>query len=200
MQRVDATTPEACPGAALAAAACLKSGGVIVAPTETVYGLMTLWGNPVGRDRLFVLKNRPREKHLQMLARDVPTAVRCGVEPSPALARLASRFWPGPLTLVCGAGGEATIGLRIPDHAFIQALLALLDEPLAATSANLSGEPAARDAESAVAGLCGEPDLLVDGGRVAGAGSTVASIATPHLEVLRPGPISREALLAVWSA
>ena len=183
------------------AVAVLRAGGVIVAPTETVYGLMTLWDNAAGRERIMLLKRRPPEKRLQMLAADLATAGRHGLAASPALSRLAGAFWPGPLTVVAPArGGGGTIGLRIPDHAFLRGVLVTLGLPLAATSANRSGEPAACAAAAAVAGLDGEPDLLIDGGAGQGTGgraSTVLSLVERPFRVLRVGPIGTAALRQV---
>jgi L-threonylcarbamoyladenylate synthase len=180
------------------AARCLRHGGVIAAPTETVYGLMTLWSNQSGRERIFQLKARSHEKHLQMLAADLAMAQQQGVVRDARLATLARHCWPGPLTVVANSRYGDTIGLRIPDHSFILALLRELGECLAATSANLSGEPAALNADDACANLTAEPDLLIDGGPVeAGVASSVVSLAESEMKVLRPGPYSREQLQSV---
>lgn len=188
--------------AAAEAAQCLRAGGVIVAPTETVYGLMTRWANTDGRERIFAMKNRPAEKQLQMLAADLKTAVQHGVEPDERLDALAAAFWPGPLTVVCPSRPGGTVGLRIPDHAFMRALLAALDEPLAATSANLSGEPAAVCADQAIARLQAPPDLLVDAGPVrrGGRASTVILLEARGIKVLREGPVSADAITDTLSA
>lgn len=179
----------------------LRAGGVVAAPTETVYGLMTRWGNDAGRERIYQLKRRSADKLLQMLAADLDMAVEAGVVREARLEQLAARFWPGPLTVVCAAAGGGSVGLRIPQHPFILAVLRELGEPLAATSANRSGEPPAAAAAAAVAGLDGEPDLLVDGGPVGtGAASTVVSILEPEVRLLRSGAITREAITAALQA
>jgi len=169
----------------------LRSGGVVVTPTETVYGLLTLWGNEAGRQRIHELKNRPADKRLQMLAPDLAAAAAIGYAVDDTVRKLAEAFWPGPLTVVAESGVAGSIGLRIPDHTFVAALLRQLGQPLAATSANRSGEPAAATARAAVSGLTGEVDVVVDGGAVTGGmASTVISLVGGHLQVLRPGPIS----------
>ena len=197
MERIVANSAETFSRAVAVAAAVLRRGGVIAVPTETVYGLMTLWSNTAGRERIFTLKKRTENKPLQMLAADLAMAAAAGVAGDVRLERLAAHFWPGPLTVVCLDSSGHTIGMRIPRHAFIQALLLELGEPLAATSANLSGEPAAADADSAVRTLCGEPNLLVDGGPIRGAASsTVVAITGPEPELLRAGPISLEQICA----
>jgi L-threonylcarbamoyladenylate synthase len=176
---------------------CLREGGVAALPTETVYGLMTLWRNAAGRERIYELKQRPADKRLQMLASSVAMACRAGVLPSPVLAALGQAFWPGPLTVVVEAEGGETIGLRVPRHPFLLSVLDGLGEPLAATSANLSGLPAALDADAAVQDLAGDVDVLVDGGTVeVGEASTVVSVVGGDLKVLRAGPVSETALRA----
>jgi L-threonylcarbamoyladenylate synthase len=177
--------------------ACLRGGGVVALPTETVYGLMALWRDGLARERIYELKQRPADKRLQMLASSVAMACQAGVLPSPVLDALGQAFWPGPLTVVAEAAGSETIGLRVPRHPFLLAVLEELGEPLAATSANLSGQPPALTAEAAVRDLAGEVALLVDGGTVeVGAASTVVSVVGGELTVLREGPISEAELRA----
>ena len=174
----------------------LRNGGVAAIPTETVYGLVALWDNQAARDKIYELKARPAQKRLQMLAPTVQAAVKAGVVADRRLEKLARAFWPGALTVVARATGENdSIGLRIPAHPFVLALLEELGSPLAATSANLSGQAAGLTALEAVSGLTGKPDALVDGGNVAtigGAASTVVSILGDAPVILREGPITIE--------
>jgi len=183
-----------------AAVEVLLAGGVIAAPTETVYGLMTLWDCAAGRDRIFRMKARPSDRRLQMLAGSVAVAQQAGLIADARLARLAACFWPGPLTVVCRALDGDTIGLRLPDHPFLEGLLKRLTSALAATSANRSGAPAAVSGDEAVAGLMAEPDLLVDGGTVGedhgGMASTVVDLTDAEIRVLRAGPISAAQIMA----
>ena len=177
------------------AVAELRSGHVIAAPTETVYGLMALWKSAAARQEIYRLKHRPADKRLQMLAPGVETAVIAGLKPNAMLKKIGDAFWPGPLTIIVEANDGDTIGLRIPNHPFILKLLRELCEPLAATSANLSGTLAAITPSDAVANLDGRPALLIDGGEVTvtgGASSTVVSIVGGELKILRQGPITQE--------
>ncbi len=177
----------------------LRDGGVVAAPTETVYGLLARWADHAARERIYQLKHRPADKRLQMLAPSLAAAETAGLLPHPALPAIAAAFWPGALTVVAPARTTDSIGLRIPAHPFILAVLRELGEPLAATSANLSGKPPAVNADDAVKGLAGEPDLLVDGGVVtvtAGVASTVLSLLSDPPSILRPGPISLDAIMA----
>ena len=185
------------PQAVQTTARCLRKDGVVALPTETVYGLMALWRDGAARERIYELKQRPADKRLQMLASSVAMACAAGVLESVPLQALANAFWPGPLTVVVEAGEGETIGLRIPRHPFLLAVIEELGEPLAATSANLSGLPPALTAAAAVQDLAGEVDLLVDGGTVeVGEASTVVSVVGGELRVLRPGPISEDELRA----
>ena len=194
---------EQAPTALRTAREILVAGGVLVVPTETVYGLVTLWGNAAGRERIYQLKRRPPEKRLQMLAGSLAAAAPWLREPS-RLSLLAQRFWPGPLTLIVpAADGQDTIGLRIPRSNFLLELLKLLPEPLAATSANLSGFPPPQDAVTAATNLAGEPDLVIDGGictETGNAASTVISLLGAEPQLLRAGQISLEEVCKVWLA
>ena len=178
----------------------LRGGNVIAAPTETVYGLMALWQSDSARQEIYRLKHRPTDKRLQMLAPDVETAIRAGLKSNAVLQKIAHTFWPGPLTVIVEANDGDTIGLRIPNHPLILKLLRELGEPLAATSANLSGMPAAVTPSDAVANLDGRPALLIDGGKVTvtgGASSTVVSIVGGAITILRQGPITLQDIQTV---
>lgn len=178
-----------------AVAACLAGGGVAAVPTETVYGLITRWDNAEGRERIYALKARDGRKPLQMLARGAAAADLGGeIVDDPRLGRLVGRFCPGALTLVVRTAA-GTLGIRIPDCAFVLEIIRQLGQPLAATSANLSGCAPAMTADGAVAGLHGRPDLLVDGGEIGGDGaSTVVSLLDEDIRLIRPGPVDFQAI------
>ena len=191
------------PEALDAVSSILRRGGVAAVPTETVYGLVALWRSQQARERIYCLKRRPQSKLLQMLAPSIECAERAGLLHDERLHRIGRVFWPGALTVVARADGKgvngASIGLRIPAHGFIMALLEKLGEPLAASSANLSGCPAGLDAKDAVKGLDGEPDILIDGGNVedcVGQSSTVVSILSESPVILREGPVSLDSILS----
>ena len=194
------TVPQDSPQAIPQAVSALRGGHVIAAPTETVYGLMALWRSDSARQEIYRLKHRPADKRLQMLAPDIDTAIHAGLKPNTMLRKIAAAFWPGPLTVIVEATNGDTIGLRIPNHPFVLKLLRELGEPLAATSANLSGTSAAVTPSDAVAHLDGRPALLIDGGVVSvtgGASSTVVSIVGGDLKILRQGPVTLEDIQAV---
>lgn len=176
----------------------LKKGGVILAPTETVYGLMTLWDNDEGRERIRRMKQRDANKPLQMLALDLQSAVDNGVTSSPKLQAVSDAFWPGSLTVVVPARDGETIGVRIPAGELARELLVRLDRPLAASSANASGQPTADTASDAVATLVESPDMVVDTGRpMSSKASTVLSLLDYDPEILRPGAVRLEQVVEV---
>lgn len=184
------------------AAAILRRGGLVVIPTDTVYGVAALASLPEAVERLFAAKGRPAEKAIPWLVADLAQA-EATAGPAPASAhRLAARFWPGGLTLVLPVAPERqpslppTVAFRAPDHRVPLALLRALGEPIAATSANRSGEPSARDAREAAAALAETVELIIDDGPApAGVPSSIVDCASEPPRLLREGALSR-ALLA----
>ncbi len=173
----------------------LERGEPVVVPTETVYGLACRPDIPGAVERVFSLKGRPDSKPLPRMVASI-AAVRAQVCRWPEAAeRLATRFWPGPLTLVLDAPGNTTLAFRIPDHPVLLALLRACPQPLAVTSANRSGEKETHTATDAGAAL-GDADLLIlDAGPSAwGCPSTIVDLSgvdgAPR--ILREGAIDRE--------
>ena len=186
-----------------ALAALARPGGVILVPTETVYGLVCDWADPTARERIYQLKGRDRSKPLAMFALDAEMAERAGVRLNPAARKLLAAFAPGPITVIArGEGAFATVGVRIPDHAWVLELLRRRGRPLASTSANASGMPNARTVQEAQNQLHGEVDLAADGGGLAAdaQASTVVDATGDAIRVLRRGPIAEEALKKVLEA
>jgi L-threonylcarbamoyladenylate synthase len=189
------------------AVAALEAGGVIAIPTETVYGLATL---PTGQalDRLLHVKRRSPEKGIQLLV-DSTEQVNAMALLTPAARLLASRYWPGGLTIVLArredvavpeqlGGGRPTLGFRLPDHDVPRSLARRLG-PLAASSANISGEPDATNADRVAATLGDELALMIDDGPVrGGVPSTVVDCSDPTTapRVLREGAISADDIAA----
>ncbi len=174
------------------AATVLTGGGVVVLPTDTVYGIAAL---PAHRDALYALKDRPATMPVAVLVDEADQAWSLA-RPSPLARRLAARFWPGPLTIVClasAAWDEPTVGLRCPDHALVRALAARVG-PLATTSANRHGQPTRSTAAAAAGSLVGSVGLVLDGGSCDGLPSTVVDATGATPVVLRLGAISAESL------
>jgi len=177
-----------------------RKGGVILVPTETVYGLICAFDDAKARGRIYSLKHRPAEKHLAAFLPDISFAERFAPPLSGAALRIARRFMPGPVTLVVPDGKGSTFGFRIPDHPFILSLLKRVRIPLASTSANLSGQPPALDVPGALASLDGEPDLAVDGGAIpSGSPASTVILAEPggQWRILRQGPVTESMIRSV---
>jgi L-threonylcarbamoyladenylate synthase len=186
-------------------AALLRSGGVMVVPTDTVYGLAASVLRPEAVQRVFVMKRRPPDSAVPVLlasAADLPILVHH----IPAVAwALIEKFWPGALTLALPAksnvdrtitGGGKTVAVRVPRSPACLQLLQVLGEPIVGTSANRSGDAPFVRGSSAVENLGGEPDavLLDDEHVLGGAVSTVAEVRDDLIIVHRNGAISLEAL------
>ncbi len=175
------------------AANALEKGGLVVFPTETVYGIGVNLDHAKAVERLFELKGRPKEKHLTLHLPD-RAALAQVVDPKnvpPAARRLIRLYWPGPLTIVFPMKDGDTLGVRVPRHEVAQALLARARCRVGGTSANLSGAEPAVDGPG-VAPFEGQVDVLIDAGPARHKkSSTVVSAAGPRLRILREGVIDR---------
>ncbi len=167
------------------AAALLRDGQLVAFPTETVYGLGARADRPAAMDRLYAAKGRVPEKKCAIMVASVADAEAYAVFDDAARA-LATRFWPGPLTLVLPDGRGGDVGLRCPDHADTRKMLALVGAPVAVPSANPSDEPPATSAEQVHEYFDGRIAAVLDGGpsRI-GAASCVVRLSDGELEVLR---------------
>lgn len=190
-----------------AVVAILKRGGVVAVPTETVYGLAADALNPDACRQIFEIKRRPLIDPLIVHVYDVPQAAALAYF-SPLAERLAQTFWPGPLTLVLPkksqvpdliTAGRETVGLRIPQHPLLRKVLRLSGLPLAAPSANPFGSLSPTTAQHVRNSLEARAPYILDGGACAvGVESTIVDMSRSERPlVLRPGPISADALTSV---
>lgn len=183
----------------------LRSGGIVIAPTDTVYGILGDATNAGVIRKMFEMKQRSQEKAFPIFVKDIATARKYAYI-SDVKAKFLEKVWPGPVTVVFQkkdklsktlTGGRDTIGIRIPDHEFLRTLLARLDFPLAQTSANISDKPPAKNITE-IKKYFGKakvkPDLVIDGGEILGEQSTVIDFTGKNLIVLRTGLISRKEL------
>jgi L-threonylcarbamoyladenylate synthase len=200
-QRIAASDP----GAISRALEVLRQGGLVAFPTDTVYGVGVSAFDPLRIEQLFVVKGREAGKAIAVLLGSPADLPRVTAGMNPLAARLAERFWPGPLTLVVSRhpglpeilSPQPTIGVRMPDHPVALELLRRAG-PLATTSANLSGRASPVTAQEVLEQLGGRIDLVLDGGQTpGGVASTVADCTGPAPIILRQGPLSLEDLLAV---
>jgi L-threonylcarbamoyladenylate synthase len=202
--RVASATPENIS----AAAACLRGGGLVAMPTETVYGLAGLATSDAAVAAIYAAKGRPAFNPLIAHFADAASAGR-EAQFNASAQKLAGVFWPGALTIVApvAAGcrvsllaraGLDTVALRVPAHAVARALIQATGAPLVAPSANRSGGVSATRAEHVAADLKGQVDwILDDGPSPLGLESTIVACIGETVRLLRPGAISGEALEAV---
>lgn len=194
-------------GAIALAAKVLQQGGLVAFPTDTVYGVGALAWDEQAVGGLYRAKQRPLDKAIPLLLESTEALVEVAGPVPMEARRLADRFWPGPLTLVVPrssrvpdlvtAGGD-NVALRVPDHPVALALLGAVGSPLAATSANLSGQAAPLTAQDVVGQLGGRIDLILDGGPCpGGVPSTVALVSPQGVQILRRGPLNQDVLSAV---
>lgn len=180
----------------------LRAGGLIVMPTDTVYGIAAMPLDAGAIDRLYEAKDRPAEKAIPILVAGAEDAARIAVVDA-TTRRLCDAFWPGALTVVARArasfaspalADDGTIALRMPALNLALALIAAAGGVLAVTSANRSGQPPACSAAEALAQLDGRVDLVLDGGPSPGGIASSVVRAGAQLEILREGALSRSQL------
>jgi L-threonylcarbamoyladenylate synthase len=183
----------------------LRAGRLVAFPTETVYGLGGDATNDHAVAAIFAAKARPRFNPLIVHVRDLAGAERLAVFNSPA-RRAAARFWPGPMTLVLprqadgglsllASAGLDTVAIRVPDHPVAQALLREADRPIAAPSANRSGRVSPTQGAHVAEDLGDDVELILDDGPTpVGLESTVLDVSGEFPALLRPGPVTFEAL------
>lgn len=177
----------------------VAAGAVLVYPTDTLYGLGGRALDEVAVFRVFALKGREGGKPLPLVAADEAQAAALAAAWPTTATRLARRFWPGPLTLVVparaglvrGVASDAGgVAVRVPAHAALRALCARLG-PLVATSANRSGEPAARRLEEVPAEIAAAAAMALDGGALAaGAPSTIVDLCGTAPVLIREGAVA----------
>jgi L-threonylcarbamoyladenylate synthase len=182
------------PAAIAEAAGLIRKGGIVAFPTETVYGLGVDATNAAAVDRLNKLKGRPPEKPYSW---HLPSAdaVRAQLgEVPPVAGQLMDKFWPGPLTIILPAR-NGTIGFRVPDHPIAQAFLTACGVPVAAPSANRSGQPPPTDAAEVLAALGDSIDCVLDAGPTKlGKESTVIEVVRNTIEIRRHGAVPEAAI------
>jgi len=180
----------------------IRRGGVIAMPTDTLYGLGADPFQPDAVARVFHVKGRPVERALPLLAADTAQVIEhIGALP-PLAARLASRFWPGPLTLLVAApsalaadvsGETGKVGIRVPAHRVARAVCRACGVPVTATSANISGEAPSADPDEVARAIGDRIDVLVDAGTTPGGPpSTVVDATGAEPVLVRAGAIAWE--------
>ncbi|MFA7604260.1 MAG: L-threonylcarbamoyladenylate synthase [Novosphingobium sp.] len=206
---LQAAVQAADPAGIARAAEVLRGGGLVALPTETVYGLAARADSDAAVAAIYRAKGRPDFNPLIVHVADLAAAEALAVLDERA-RRLATAFWPGPLTLVLPkrpdaplaaavTAGLASVALRCPAHPVMRAVLAQTGLPLAAPSANRSGAVSPTSAAHVAASLGPRVDLILDGGAcAAGIESTIVALrAGGGWQVLRPGPVTEARIAAI---
>ncbi len=179
------------------AAKVLADGGLVIIPTETVYGIAANALDVKAVERLYQIKNRPKDKpfsiliaqehQVQELARQVPVAAY----------KLMHKFWPGPLTVILKSASQGKVGLRMPDNRIALAIITQSAVPLACPSANITDAPAPVDFTQAIKDLDGLVDLAIDAGSTKlGAESTIVDLTVEPPQIIRSGAIKDQEIMA----
>ena len=185
------------------AAAAIRRGQVVAIPTDALYTLVADPYNLRAVTQVFKAKGREPQLSLPILIRDTLMAEELSSELNNRFFLLARRFWPGPLTIIMPAsarvplkvtGNTGRLAMRQPRSAIASQLVALTNQPLIATSANISGSPTCASGIDVFALMDGRVDLVLDGGPCTGLGSTTVDITEPYWRLIKPGAVDEKAI------
>ena len=196
---IDPQDPQ--PEALERAAAAVRRGQVVAIPTDALYLLVADPFNLRSVTGVFQAKGREPNRALPILIRDTMMAEELASELTARFFILARRFWPGPLTIIVPAaakiplkvtGNTGWLALRHSRSEVATRLIALLDQPLISTSANISGHPTCHSGIDVFGTMDGRVDLVLDGGRCSGEGATTIDITEPYWRVIKSGAITEK--------
>jgi L-threonylcarbamoyladenylate synthase len=184
------------------AAHWIRNGGIVAVPTDTLYGLAVDPTRASAVARLFAVKGRASGQAVPLIAADLRQVTEHLAPLTARAARLADRFWPGPLTVLVTTpaalardvdGGTGQVGVRVPDHHVVRAIAAACGRPITATSANISGQAATADPDAVERTLGDRLDLLIDAGPTPGGRpSTIVDVTAGAPRLVRAGAIPWE--------
>lgn len=183
----------------------LKNNGIIIFPTETVYGI---GGNALCDeviDKIYEVKQRPREKALNIMLASINDIEKYAEITSELERKIIRNFMPGPITIILKKKpnfgnkftlSNDTIGIRIPDNKIINSILKNVDFPIIAPSANISGNPSGIEVLDIIKDFDNKVDAIIDGGKAnLGLASTIVQVVDDDIKVLRSGKITKEDIL-----
>lgn len=188
------------------AASAISRGGIVVFPTETVYGIGGSAFDALAAKKIFKIKGRSDKKPLLVLIADKHDIKRVARHAPKTARKLIEKFWPGPLTIVLKkrkvipsavSGGTDTIAVRLSPHPVVRALVRAAGVPITAPSANISGRPPHRTIQGVIKefGNKKEIELFLDGGRTPiGKPSTVVDCTKNPPQIIRAGAITKKRL------
>lgn len=185
----------------------IKNGGIVVFPTETVYGIGTNAFNENAVRKLYDIKERPLNKPISLLVSDIEMAKKITTDITELEYKIMGKFFPGPLTLVLKkkdiipdivTSNFNTVGIRIPDNQIARKLIEYSGCPIATTSFNISGKPSSDDLNDSSINFENDVDYFIDGGKCKiGVASTVVQIIDGMPHILREGKIKENDILAL---
>ena len=180
----------------------IKNGGIVVFPTETVYGIGTNGLNKEAISRLYEVKQRPTNKPISLLVSSIDMAEVVAKDITDMEYKLMEKFFPGPLTIILKkknivpdnlTNNTDTVGIRMPDNIIAKKLIEYANVPIATPSANISGKPSGTNIENIMEDFKDKVDYYIDGGQSKlGIGSTIVKIENGYPLILREGSISKE--------
>ncbi len=192
-------------------AECIRGGGLVCFPTETVYGLGANAFKADAVKNIFKAKGRPGDNPLIVHISDLDMlelVTNCTAEQRNMLDTIGAKYWPGPLTMIVSRDdaipaevscGLSTVGVRFPVNPIARKLIELSGVPIAAPSANLSGKPSPSLASHVIEDLYGRVDIIIDGGACdVGVESTVLDISCGSPVILRPGAVTLENIMDIY--
>jgi L-threonylcarbamoyladenylate synthase len=198
---VEINTEDPQPEALERAAAAVRRGKVVAIPTDALYTLVADPFNLRAVTGVYQAKGREPHRALPILIRDSMMAEELASELNNRFFILARRFWPGPLTVIVPAaakiplkvtGNTGRLALRHARSLVADKLIALLNQPLISTSANISGHPTCHSGIDVFGMMDGRVDLVLDGGTCVGEGSTTVDITEPYWRMIKEGAISEK--------
>ncbi|MBQ2638676.1 threonylcarbamoyl-AMP synthase [Candidatus Saccharibacteria bacterium] len=182
----------------------ILNGGVVLLPTDTVFGLAANVFDDRAVEKIYQIKNRPKEKPLPVLIADYKDLLKLVKTPSRLEGKLIEAFWPGPLTLVLekqknlkknAFSNKDTVAVRMPDSELVRSLIREAGTPLATTSANLSGELAKAELSEIKEEILENVDfVLEDNEKRSNIPSTIVQVINGEIKILREGAITKEEL------
>ena len=183
----------------------IKQGGIVIFPTETVYGIGTNGLNKDSIENLYEIKQRPRNKPISLLVSNFDMINEVAESITELEYKIMKEFFPGPLTMVLKkkscvpdeltAGGD-TVGIRMPENKITLKLIEYAGVPIATPSANISGKPSGTNIESIKKDFKGKVEFFIDGGESRiGKASTIVKVENNEIKILRQGIITKEEII-----
>jgi len=193
--KLDPATPDA--NYIKEAGSILRAGGLVIIPTETVYGIAANMQNKKTIERLYEIKKRPKQKHFSLHIDEKIKIEEVAVSIPISAYKLIDKFWPGPLTILLKSKGDGKIGIRMPDNEIALRVISESGVLIVCPSANIFGKPAPKNFEEAIKDLNGLVDFAIDAGQTKlETESTVVDLSGESPLVLREGAIKKDQIEA----